>query len=203
MNVHGLTARRTVVGMSLVASGVVAGAALAAAGTANAADSTGSATTPSSTSTPRATRPAETALTGDVLAQVKAAVLAKYAGATFNRVETDSHGVYEAHIVTAAGDRITVEVNKAYAVTGTEAARGGDRGGHRRGGGKGGGAGETALTGDPLAKVKAAVLAKYAGASFTRVETDSDGVYEAHIVTGAGDKVTVELDKAYTITGTE
>jgi hypothetical protein len=47
------------------------------------------------------------------------------------------------------------------------------------------------------------VLAKYAGASFDRVETDNDGGYEAHIVTKAGDRVTVELDKAYAVSGTE
>jgi len=80
-------------------------------------------------------------------------------------------------------------------VTGTEANRGG------RGHGGGGGAGETPLTGATLAGVKAAVTAKYPGATFTRVETDNGGVYEAHIVTAAGDKLTVALDKAYAITG--
>jgi hypothetical protein len=135
---------------------------------------------------------------------VKAAVLAAYPGASFTRVETDSDGVYEAHVVTAAGAPLTVELDKAFAVTGTEAkpAGGGGHGG-RHGGKGGGGAGETALTGDTLAKVKAAVLAKYAGATFTRVETDRGGVYEAHIVTAAGDKVTVEVDKAFAVTGTE
>jgi uncharacterized membrane protein YkoI len=63
--------------------------------------------------------------------------------------------------------------------------------------------GETALTGDTLTKVKDAVLAKYPNATFDRVETDSDGVYEAHITTADGDRVTVELDKSYAITGTE
>jgi uncharacterized membrane protein YkoI len=196
MTVRTFSARKALAGVSLVACGLVAGGTLAAVGTASAADSTTAGTTSSSTSP---TRAAETALTGDTLAKVKAAVLAKYAGASFDRVETDNDGVYEAHIVTKAGDRVTVELDKAYAVTGTE-ANGAGRHGHR--GGKGG-AGETALTGDTLAKVKAAVLAKYAGASFDRVETDNDGVYEAHIVTKAGDRVTVELDKAYAVSGTE
>ena len=61
---------------------------------------------------------------------------------------------------------------------------------------------ETLLTGDTAAKVKAAVLAKYPNATFTRIETDSDGVYEAHIVDG-GNPLTVELDKSFAITGTE
>jgi uncharacterized membrane protein YkoI len=197
MNARSLYARRNLASVTLVACGLVAGGTIAALGTANAADSTPS---PSSTGS-TAARPAETALTGDTLSKVKAAVLAKYPGATFTRVETDSDGVYEAHIVTSAGQATTVEVDKAFAVTGTEAGHGG--GGRGHGGGKGGGAGETALTGDTLAKVKAAVLAKYAGATFDRVETDSDGVYEAHITTAAGDRVTVELDKAYAVTGTE
>jgi uncharacterized membrane protein YkoI len=194
MNVRTLPVRRTLAGLSLVACGLVAGGTLAAVGTANAADSVTSTTSSSSTS-----NTTETALTGDVLAKVKAAVLAKYAGATFTRVETDNGGVYEAHIVTGAGQQLTVALDKAYAITGTETGGGRGHGGK----GHGGGAGETALTGDVLAKVKAAVLAKYAGATFTRVETDNGGVYEAHIVTAAGQQLTVALDKAYAITGTE
>jgi hypothetical protein len=62
---------------------------------------------------------------------------------------------------------------------------------------------ETALTGAKLEKVKAAVLAKYPSATFVRVETDSDGVYEAHITKADGSQVTVELDKSYSITGEE
>ena len=34
-----------------------------------------------------------------------------------------------------------------------------------------------------------------------RVETDSDGVYEAHIVTAAGDEVIVQVGKDFTVTG--
>jgi hypothetical protein len=61
---------------------------------------------------------------------------------------------------------------------------------------------EKLLTGDPLAKVTAAVKAKYPDATFQRVETDSDGVYEAHLLVD-GKPVTVEVDKAFAITGTE
>jgi hypothetical protein len=63
--------------------------------------------------------------------------------------------------------------------------------------------GETPLTGDTLAKVKAAVTAKYPGATFVRVETDSDGVYEAHITKADGTQVTVEVGKDFTVTGEE
>ena len=63
-------------------------------------------------------------LTGDSAAKVRAAALAKYPGATIQRIETDSDGVYEAHLVTKDGNRVTAEVGKDFAVTGEE-ARGG------------------------------------------------------------------------------
>jgi hypothetical protein len=70
-------------------------------------------------------RPDEQLLTGDTASKVRAAALAKYPGATVLRVETDSDGVYEAHLETTDGQRVTVEVDKAFKVTGEEA-------GHRR-----------------------------------------------------------------------
>jgi len=38
------------------------------------------------------------------------------------RVETDSDGVYEAHLTTTDGQRVTVEVGKDFKVTGLESA---------------------------------------------------------------------------------
>jgi len=66
-------------------------------------------------------RPDEQLLTGDNAEKVKAAALEKYPGATVLRVETDSDGVYEAHLTTADGARVTVEVGEDFAVTGEEA----------------------------------------------------------------------------------
>jgi hypothetical protein len=117
-------------GLALGAAGLVAGGVLAGSLSANAA--TTDTSTPSSS--PRATRPAplnpgdptksqrpdEHLLTGDTAAKVRAAALAKYPGATIQRVETDSDGVYEAHILTKAGSPVTVEVDKTFTVTGTE-----------------------------------------------------------------------------------
>jgi hypothetical protein len=40
-------------------------------------------------------------------------------------------------------------------------------------------------------------LAKYAGATVLRVETDSDGIDQAHLQTTDGQPVTVEVDKAF------
>lgn len=62
---------------------------------------------------------------------------------------------------------------------------------------------ETLLTGDDAEKARAAALAEYPGATIQRVETDSDGVYEAHLTTADGKRVTVELDTSFTVTGEE
>lgn len=69
----------------------------------------------------------EKLLTGTIAEKVKAAVKAKYPTATFQRVETDSDGVYEAHIL-VDGKPITVELNKSFVITGTEQAPSGGRG---------------------------------------------------------------------------
>jgi hypothetical protein len=117
---------------ALVAGGVGIGAAVATTTVASAATSTPS----TSTSTPNGTvdesksqRSDEHLLTGDTATKVRDAALAKYPGATIQRVETDSDGVYEAHVVTTAGDHVIVQVGKDFTVTGTQTG-GGGRGGH-------------------------------------------------------------------------
>jgi hypothetical protein len=77
--------------------------------------------------------------------------------------------------------------------------------GRHHGGGRGGGpgAGEEELTGATADSVREAVLAEYPDATIERLETDADGVYEAHITTADGDRVTVELGEDFAITGTE
>jgi hypothetical protein len=62
----------------------------------------------------------EELLTGDAAAQVREAVLAEYPDATVERLETDSGGVYEAHIVTTDDERLTVLVGEDFEITGTE-----------------------------------------------------------------------------------
>ena len=62
---------------------------------------------------------------------------------------------------------------------------------------------EQLLTGDTATKVTEVALAKYPDATIQRVETDSEGVYEAHIVTAAGDQVIVQIGADFTITGTQ
>jgi hypothetical protein len=112
MPLRTLPTRKALVALTLVVSGAVAGGAAVVATSASAVEPTPSASSSSNAG--------QTALTGDTLTKVKDAVLAKYPNATFERVETDSDGVYEAHITTAAGDQVTVELDKGYAITGTE-----------------------------------------------------------------------------------
>ena len=60
---------------------------------------------------------------------------------------------------------------------------------------------ETALTGDTLAKVSAAALAKVPGGTIVRAETDADGhaLYEAHMTNASGSPVTVYIDKDFNV----
>jgi hypothetical protein len=64
---------------------------------------------------------------------------------------------------------------------------------------------ETLLTGDTLAKVKAAAEAKVSGGSVIRIETDADGhaKYEAHMTDSSGNPVTVYVDESFAVVGTE
>ena len=70
----------------------------------------------------------EQLLTGAVAAKVTTAAKAKEPEATIERVETDSDGVYEAHMVRADGTRIIVQIDKSYAVTNVQAGGAGSRG---------------------------------------------------------------------------
>jgi hypothetical protein len=129
--------RRWGAAAGLVGAGLVAGAILAGTVSANAETSSSAAPSASATETPgygggqgrpdrdesKSQRPDESLLPGDTAAKVRAAALAMYPGATIQRVETDSDGVYEAHLTTADGERVTVEVGKDFAVTGGESGR--------------------------------------------------------------------------------
>lgn len=76
----------------------------------------------------------EKLLTGDTATKVTAAAKAREPGATIERVETDSDGVYEAHMVRADGTHIIVQVNEAFAVTNVQQGGPGGPGGPGAGG---------------------------------------------------------------------
>jgi hypothetical protein len=90
----------------------------------------GKGTTNGNTDPSKPMRSDEELLTGDTLAKVTAAVQAKEPDATIERVETDSEGVYEAHMVRADGTHITVQVDASFAVTAVQEGGPNGRGGH-------------------------------------------------------------------------
>lgn len=140
---------------SILASGAAvlaaAGLAVTAANVASADSSTGSSAT--STTAPsggqqdangtangntdpsKPMRSDEQLLTGDTATKVTAAAKAKEPTATIERVETDSDGVYEAHMVRADGTHIIVQIDASYAVTNVQEMGAGGPGGP---GGRGG-----------------------------------------------------------------
>jgi len=121
---------------SLAVAAMVIGIAGGSYGIASAANG-GSSTTTTTTTTPSQTAPPagapspgqpfghqrsdETPLTGDALSKVTAAAKAKVPGGTIVRVETDAdgHATYEAHMLDASGNPITVYVNSSYDVVST------------------------------------------------------------------------------------
>jgi len=117
-------------------AGIVAGAALAAMAVAGIAGSTlanaADSSTGSNSGTSKMARAASEPLTGATADSVKAAVLAKYPGATVDSMEKETHGtsIYEAHITKADGTRAHVLLDSSFVVTGehTMAAKGGNDG---------------------------------------------------------------------------
>ena len=68
---------------------------------------------------------------------------------------------------------------------------------------EGHGPGETLLTGSDAEKATAAAKAAVPDGTVLRVETDSDGVYEAHVRKSDGTEVVVAMAKNFTVTGVE
>ena len=188
-------------------AGLVAGAAIAAMAVAGIAGSTlanaADSSTGSTSGTSKMARTASEPLTGATADSVKAAVLAKYPGATVNSMEKETHGtsIYEAHITKADGTKAHVLVDANFALTGEHAAP--TKGSHGGRGGKGARSVDEALTGATAASVKAAVLAKYPGATVDSMEKETHGtsIYEAHITKADGTKAHVLVDANFAVTG--
>jgi uncharacterized membrane protein YkoI len=148
------------------------------------------------------------ALTGTNAAKVKAAALDKVPGGTVLRTEKGGPGdaAYHAHVRKSDGTEVVVLVNSSFTATSVETRPAGRPGrggpGHGPGGGRGG---ETALTGDKAAKVKAAALAKVPGGTVLRAETNSDGSspYEAHVRKSDGTEVVVLVNSSFEATSVE
>ena len=61
--------------------------------------------------------------------------------------------------------------------------------------------GEKPLKGAKAKKVTAAAEQRVPGGTVVRVETDPDGVYEAHVIKVNGKAVVVEVGKRFQVTG--
>ena len=193
------TIAKLAAGVSALVAFALGGAALA--GAADQSPSTPT-TTGTTTQDTRPARPPRQELSSEVAAKVKAAALKKVPGATVLRTEAGGpYGTaYHAHIRTSDGTEQVVLVNADFVATAVQADPGRGPGrGHRGRGGPGGG--EMALTGETTAKVEAAVLAKYPGATIVRTETNADGTapYESHIRTKAGVDLEVLVSSTFQV----
>ena len=122
--------KNTALVCSSLAALALGGSAIAGAASNDNAAGTGSAaaTTQADDARPQddpRQRADETLLTGDAASKVRAAALARVAGGTIERVETDAdgHAAYEAHMTNADGDRVTVYVNEQFEVVSVESGR--------------------------------------------------------------------------------
>jgi ABC-type transport system substrate-binding protein len=67
----------------------------------------------------------EELLTGDAASQAETAALAAVPGGTIERVESDAEGdAYEAHMVDADGNHVTVKLDDSFTVTSVDAGHG-------------------------------------------------------------------------------
>lgn len=115
--------KKTVAAGALILAGFEAGTVVAVTGSASAATDAVSGTVSGAVQKvdpTKSIRSDEHLLTGTTASKVEAAAVAKYPNASIQRVETDSEGVYEAHVVTSAGEQVIVMVGKDFSVTGTQ-----------------------------------------------------------------------------------
>ena len=122
----GRRARRLLVPIVLVASGLVVGGALASGGIAAAASGSGAVAPPAwngqmGSPADMTHGPGEKLLTGTDADEATAAAEAAVPNGTVIRVETDSDGAtYEAHMQKADGSYVTVKMDPSFNVTSTE-----------------------------------------------------------------------------------
>ena len=175
--------------ISLAAAGVVmiGGIVLGAASLAS-ADPASPSPSASAGATTESDRPgrngasSDAAVTGDELAKVKAAMTAKDSSVTVSSVRKDPDGSYDV-LGTKGGAEVFYDVSADLKTFTLNADRGG-KGGH----GRGEGSADAAVTGDELAKVKAAMTAKDSSVTVSSVRKDPDGSYDV-LGTKAGAEV--------------
>jgi hypothetical protein len=170
----------------LAAAGIVAAGVVVLGGSAMADAATATPSPSASSGTAAGSGKAgsnDTAVTGDELAKVTAAMKAKDSAVTVTSVRKDPDGSYDVH-GTKAGAKVMYDVSADLATFTQSTGRGGK--------GHGGGSNDTPVTGDELAKVTAAVKAKDSTITVTSVGKDPDGSYDVH-GTKAGATVKYDL----------
>jgi uncharacterized membrane protein YkoI len=120
--------KNTALVVTSLAALALGGSAIAGAASNDNAAGTDAATTQADDAQPQrqhGQRADEDLLTGDTASKVRAAALARVAGGTIERVETDAdgHAAYEAHMTNADGGRVTVYVNEQFEVVSVESGR--------------------------------------------------------------------------------
>ena len=186
--------------MATVAGAAAAGGVLAFAGLSLANAATGGDQTPAAHAAgqhgPGMRGPHGTPVTGETADKVEQAVLAQYPDAMVLYVEEEDGG-YEAHVRKADGTMVHVTLDGDFAITGEHTGppmgAPGMRGPH----------GEKPLTGAKAKKVRAAAEKRVPAGIVVRVEKDSDGGYEAHVIKKNGRMVVVEVGKRFQVTGVE
>jgi hypothetical protein len=202
--------RAHLVTVAAIGSAALGGAGLANAATKHATSQTTSTTSTGSTDAHRG-NPNETALTGDTLKSASEAALAANSGATVEAATTEdpaenSGATYEVHITKADGTRANVLEDQDFKVLSTKTDQGhGGRGNHH--GGPGANPNEKPLTGDDLAKAKAAAEAAQAGITVDNATTEdpaenTGAAYEVHAHKGTS-FITITLDKDFKVVKTE
>src|SRR4051812_45024507 len=126
----------------------------------------------------------DTPVPGDEATKAGAAVPAKAPAVTVTSVRKDPDGSYDV-LGTKAGANVMYDVSADLA-TFTQST------GHGGGKGHGGGSNDTAVTGDELSKVTAAVKAKDSTITVTSVRKDPDGSYDV-LGTKAGANVMYDV----------
>ncbi len=198
------TFRKSAVGASAAGALALAGATVAiGAGSSTKAGTTTITTTTATTTTAKKTHSPETPLTGDTLAKVNAAAIAKVGGtvdaATTETDSSNSAAAYEAHVTKSDGSHVTVILDSSYDVLSVEAGGRGHFGNGGPGHGGPGGSGETELTGATASAAKAAAIAEVGGTA-DRASTENDSgngaaAYEVLVTKADGSHVKVILDK--------
>lgn len=118
---------------------------------------------------------APTPVSSTVVAAVKAAVTARYAGVTIQDVRQAPDGSYDAFGTNAQGAHVHYDVSHNYRTI-TLDTRGPEGHGPRHGEHRVPG---TAVTGAAAVRVKAAIVARYPGFTINDVRQDADGSYRA------------------------